>query len=102
VQLTGAGLDDLIPAVRLVHELAKAGIPKARLAFALSQVLNDAEEAAACAYLAEAGYDFLDGSLPSKASYRDAQNHGRAITETAFASMNARADRLLQSLVDRI
>ena len=102
VQPTGAGLDDLIPAVRLFHELVRAGVPKQRLAFALNHVLTEAEEAAARAYLDEAGYAVLDGSLPSKASYRDAQNHGRAITETAFPSMNSRADRLLQWLIDRI
>jgi chromosome partitioning protein len=102
VQPTGAGLDDLIPAVRLFHELVRAGTPKQRLAFALNHVLTEAEEAAARAYLDEAGYAVLDGSLPSKASYRDAQNHGRAITETAFPSMNSRADKLLQSLIDRI
>lgn len=102
VQPTGAGLDDLIPAVKLFHELVKAGVPKKRLVFALNNVLTEAEEAAARSYLTEAGYAVLDGSLPSKASYRDAQNHGRAITETAFSSMNARADTLLQSLIDRI
>jgi chromosome partitioning protein len=102
VQPTGASLDDLIPAVRLFHELVRAGVPKRRLAFALNHVLTEAEEAAARAYLDEAGYAVLDGSLPSKASYRDAQNHGRAITETAFPSMNSRADKLLQSLIDRI
>lgn len=42
------------------------------------------------------------GSLPSRASYRDAQNQGRSITETAFSTMNARADAVLQSLIDRI
>jgi chromosome partitioning protein len=102
VQPTGAGLDDLIPAVKLFHELVRAGVPKKRLVFALNNMSTEAEEAAARTYLTEAGYAVLDGSLPAKASYRDAQNHGRAITETAFASMNARADTLLQSLIDRI
>ncbi len=102
VQPTGASLDDLIPAVRLFHELHKAGIPRARLAFALNNVLTDAEEASAREYLAESGYAVLAGSLPSKASYRDAQNNGRSITETNFASLNARADALLQNLIDRI
>lgn len=102
VQPTGAGLDDLIPAVRLFHELVKAGVPKQRLAFALNHVLTDAEESAAREYLAEAGYVVLAGGLPAKASYRDAQNHGRSITETNYPSLNARADAIIQSLIDRI
>jgi chromosome partitioning protein len=102
IQPTNAGLDDLVPAVRLFHELVKAGIQKKRLAFALNQILTEAEEAAARAYLEEAGYSVLAGSLPSRASYRDAQNQGRSITETAFSTRNARADAVLQSLIDRI
>lgn len=102
VQPTGASLDDLIPAVRLFHELTKAGIQKKRLAFALNNILTDAEELAAREYLGEAGYAVLAGSLPARTSYRDAGNHGRSVTETPYGRMNARADALLQSLIDRI
>jgi chromosome partitioning protein len=102
VQPTNPALDDLGPAVRLFHELVRAGVPTARLAFALNHVLTDAEEAAARHYLSEAGYEVLAGFLPSKTSYRDAQNHGRSVTETRYAAMNAKADALIQSLIDRI
>ena len=102
VQPTNPALDDLGPAVRLFHELVRAGVPTARLAFALNHVLTDAEEAAARQYLNEAGYEVLSGFLPSKTSYRDAQNHGRSVTETRYAAMNAKADALIQSLIDRI
>ena len=76
VQPTNPALDDLGPAVRLFHELTKAGIPKNRLVFAINHVLTNAEEVAAREYLSEAGYEVLKGYLPSKTSYRDAQNHG--------------------------
>ncbi|MEK4031519.1 ParA family protein [Methylocystis sp. IM2] len=102
VQPTNPSLDDLGPAVRLFHELVKAGVPKSRLAFAINHVLTDAEEAAAREYLSEAGYEVLSGFLPSKTSYRDAQNHGRSITETRYPAMNAKADALIQALIDRI
>ncbi len=102
VQPTNPALDDLGPAVKLFHELIKAGVPKSRLAFALNHVLTDPEEQAAREYLSEAGYQVLAGFLPSKTSYRDAQNHGRAITETRYPAMNAKADTLIQSLIDRI
>jgi chromosome partitioning protein len=88
--------------VRLFHELVRAGVPTARLAFAINHVLTDPEEAAARQYLNEAGYEVLSGFLPSKTSYRDAQNHGRSVTETRYAAMNAKADALIQSLIDRI
>lgn len=102
VQPTNPALDDLGPAVRLFHELIKAGIPKQRLVFAINHVLTDAEEIAAREYLREAGYAVLDGFLPSKTSYRDAQNHGRSVTETRYDALNAKADGLIQSLINLV
>ncbi|MDA8381552.1 MAG: ParA family protein, partial [Betaproteobacteria bacterium] len=51
VQPTGASLDDLRPAVREFHALVKAGVPSARLAFALNRIGTPAEEAETRAYL---------------------------------------------------
>lgn len=102
VQPTNPALDDLTPAVLVFHELVKAGIPKDRLVFAINHVLTEAEEAAARGYLEEAGYSVLEGYIPSRTSYRDAQNHGRAITETRFAALNGKADQLIQSLINRV
>lgn len=102
VQPTNPALDDLTPAVLVFHELVKAGIPKDRLVFALNHVLTEAEEATARVYLEEAGYSVLDGCIPSRTSYRDAQNHGRAITETRFAALNRKADQLIQSLINKV
>ena len=102
VQPTNPALDDLGPAVRLFHELIKAGIPKKRLVFAINHVLTDAEELAAREYLTEAGYEVLQGFLPSKTSYRDAQNHGRSVTETRYDALNTKADGLIQSLINLV
>lgn len=102
VQPTNPALDDLGPAVRLFHELTKAGIPKQRLVFAINHVLTDAEEQAAREYLTEAGYAVLQGFLPSKTSYRDAQNHGRSVTETRYDALNSKADGLIQSLINLV
>lgn len=100
VQPTGASLDDLRPAVREFHALVNAGISKSRLVFALNRIGTDAEEADARAYLTEAGYNVLAGCLVERPSYRKAQNAGRSITETQYAALNARADSLIQSLID--
>ena len=102
VQPTGASLDDLRPAVREFHALVKAGVPHARLAFALNRIGTPAEEAETRAYLAEAGYAVLDGCLLERPAYRQAQNAGHAITETRYAALNERADILIQSLIDRV
>ena len=102
VQPTGASLDDLRPAVREFHALVKAGLPVHRLTFALNRIGTPAEEADSRAYLNEAGYSVLDGCLGERPAYRRAQNGGHAVTETRYSGLNARADALIQSLIDRV
>ena len=101
VQPTGASADDLRPAVLLFHELVKAGVPRERLVAAVCRVLTDEEEAAARAYMQAAGYDVLDGAIFEHTAYRQAQNRGRAITETTAAKLNQRADALMEGLLLR-
>jgi chromosome partitioning protein len=102
VQPTGASVDDLRPAVREFHALVQAGIPKAKLAFALNHIGTPTEEAEARAYIVEAGYTVLDGCLLERPAYRKAQNSGRAVTETSFRHLNTKADELIQALIDRV
>ena len=103
VQPTGPGLDDLHPAVLLFHELVAVGIPKSNLVAALCRVLNDEEEeAAARAYLEEAGYEVLEGSIPESLAYRLAHNRGRSLTETNEQAFNERADALIEALLTKV
>jgi chromosome partitioning protein len=102
VQPSGPADDDLTPAIREFHGLVKAGIPKARLVFALNHVTTDAEEQAARNLIGEVGYHVLDGSLSERAAYRTAHNYGRSITETNFKTLNTRADALIQSLINQV
>jgi chromosome partitioning protein len=102
VQPTGASRDDLLPAVREFHALVQAGIPKAKMVFALNHIGTPAEEAEARAYIAEAGYAVLDGCLLERPAYRKAQNTGHAVTETSFRNLNIKADALIQALIDRV
>jgi chromosome partitioning protein len=100
---TGLSLDDLEPSVRLAHELRKHDIPASSMAFALSRVGDsEAELEEARAYITQAGYRVLAGSLPEKTAYRRASDEGRSLTETRFASLNRRSDELAQGIVDRI
>ena len=95
------GADDLEPTVLLLHELLEAGIPRERMAVALVRVATDAEEVAARAYVAEAGYDVLPGAIAERAAYRQAQSNGASLTEVRFAGLAGRADALVQAIVDR-
>ena len=102
VQPTGASADDLEPAVLTFHELIKHGIPKERLVVAICRVLSEGEEDTVRAYVTDAGYQVLDGAVPERIAYREAQNRGRAITETTTATLNQRADALMQALLDKV
>jgi chromosome partitioning protein len=100
---SGLSLDDLEPSVLLAHELAKKGIPRQKLAFALCRVGdNEAEIQEARDYIEQAGYSTLRGEIPERTAYRRATDSGRALTETNFPSLNARADVLAQSVVDAL
>lgn len=99
VQPSAGSLDDLKPAVLLFHEFKKAGIPVVRLAIALTRILSRNEEIAARAFVENAGYMVLPGSIREHAAYRDAQNTGRALNETADNRLNEEADALLTELM---
>jgi chromosome partitioning protein len=100
---TGLAVDDLEPGVLLAHDLTKAAIPRARITFALCRVgTSESEIADARRYLTDAGYLVLAGELSEKVGYRRASDEGRAATETRFSSLNASAERLAQSIVNRI
>ena len=54
------------------------------------------------AYLEEAGYEVLEGSIPESLTYRDAHNRGRSLTETDEQSFNERADALIEALLTKV
>ena len=100
---TGQTVDDLHPGVVLAHNLYKKGISRERIAFAMFRTTGSKREnAAARQYLAEAGYFMFDGEVPASTAYGMASDGGRAITETSFRTLNARATGLAQGVIDRI
>ena len=44
----------------------------------------------------------LNGCLLERPAYRKAQNTGHAVTETSYAGLNAKADALIQALIDKV
>jgi chromosome partitioning protein len=97
---TGPTLDDLYPAVLLLHELAESEIPAERLAVALCHILSKGEEEEARRYITAAGYEIFAGSLPERAVYRDAQNQGLAVSE--IKDLDPRVDKLLESMLQKV
>ena len=73
-----------------------------KLVFALNRIGTPAEETDARAYLSEAGYAVLAGCLLERPAYRRAQNVGNSITETSYVALNAKADALIQALIDKV
>ena len=99
---SGLAVDDLEPGVRLAHELAQR-IGRHKIAFVLCRVgSSEAEIMDARQYLTEAGYEVLAGELPEQVGYRRASDEGRAPTETRYPSLNRKAERLAQSIIDKL
>lgn len=100
---TGLSNDDLRPQVLLAHELVKAGMDAQKLFFILWRVGDsDAEIQDAREYIGKAGYLVLDGEVPDRTLYRRASDRGKAFTETTSATLNKRADIVVQSVVSAI
>lgn len=97
---SGTALDDLIPTVKLAHELRKSGVPASRIIFCLTRTSDsEAETTEARTYLKDSGYQVAEGSMPERIAYRRASDLGLSATETGFASLNERARSLFSSLI---
>lgn len=100
---TGQTVDDLHPGVVLAHGLRKKGIGIEKIAFAMFKTTgSDRENSAARQYLVHAGYAVLEGDVPVSTAYGSASDIGKAITETSFRTLNDRAAKLAQSVIDKI
>ena len=100
---TGTPLDDLEPTVRLARELKNHNVDPSKIAVVLCRVGDSQREIDEAAdYIKQAGLFLLDGTIPEKTSYKWASDTGRAVTETHYASLNEKADKVAQSIVDRI
>jgi len=102
IQPTGPSVDDCEPAVKEFHALKEAGISKDKLLFVLNHLTTTREEINAREYLSKAGYSLLKSSLSEKASYRQAQNQGLAITEVIYISLKTQAQKLIDEIIEKI
>ncbi|MBL6082272.1 ParA family protein [Belnapia sp. T18] len=89
---SGLAVDDLLPTVRLAHELIQAGVPRARIGITLCCAGDlENEIAEAVRYVGDAGYHCLGLAWPERAGYRRAHDEGRAATEARHPSLRAKA-----------
>jgi len=102
VMPTGVTIDDLLPTIKLAHELKKNGIDRKKIGIALSRVGDShAELSGAKEYIEEAGYHYM-GMIQEKTSIGQAHDSGKAANETAFKSVNQATDQFIQAIVDRM
>jgi chromosome partitioning protein len=100
---SGLAVDDLLPSVRLAHELTRAGVPLARIGVALCRTGDTPGEIAEAArYIGDAGYHCLPVAWPERAGYRRAQDEGRVATEARHPSLRARAQAFADSALSFI
>lgn len=99
---TGASKADLTPTLALARRLTAKPLGAAGPFFALCRVLTPAEAAEARSAIAAAGFLSLDGELIERPAYRQAQNLGRSVSETAYRSLNTKARKLARAILDRL
>jgi chromosome partitioning protein len=97
-----ASRDDLVPGLKLAYELEQKGVPRKNIVLALVRVTTQAEIADAREYIGQSGFTVLEGCLYEKPAYRQAQNAGLAVTETRYSTLNQKADKLLESILQHL
>jgi len=102
VQPVGASRDDLLPALREFNALKASGVSNQKLCFVLNHLATPAEVLATQEYLTESNYPFIPIYLYERASYRQAQNEGKSITEVSYPSLKKQAQKLIDELLKRI
>lgn len=100
---TGVTQDDLFPQVRFANELKTRGITTQKMLFVLNKTTgSETWNTNTRGALTQAGYSVAETDLAMRTGYMAAQNSGRAISETAYQTLNDRAESLAQEVVVRL
>jgi chromosome partitioning protein len=100
---TGVSADDLVPQVRFAQELKMRGIIAGKIFFVLNKVTDStAAIADAKRFIQTAGYEVATTTLPMKTAFVNAQNSGRALSESEFPSLNDRAEALAAEIISHV
>lgn len=100
---TGVTQDDLFPQIRFANELRSRGVALEKILFVINKTTgSEIWIEGTRAKLAENGYTAAQTDLPMKTAYIEAQNTGKAISESRYASLNDRAEALMQEIVVKL
>lgn len=104
IQPTGATSADLKTATLEFNTLLKNGINPQKIFFIFNQILTSSQEARARTWLAKyyPSCRVLPISIPSRVSYANAQDEGKAITEINHQALSHKARSLIASIVEEI
>lgn len=94
----GTDLGDWQPTIDLLHQLVNAGLPPERLAPVIVRAPNKSKAELARAYLKRAGYTALKHETYFLASYQDAFNVGKAMTEAPGEAAREEALRQVKDI----
>lgn len=100
IQPIGASRLDLVPAVKEFNALKQAGIPAKKLLLVLTRLSSEAEAKAIQKYLDKSDYNYSPYYLYEKASYKQIQNEGKAITEVKYEKLAQQVQQLIANLLD--
>jgi len=99
---TGLSRKDLVPQVRIAHELVQKGVPSERICFILFRTGDSRVEIEETRqYIEEGGYIVLGPHLPERTGYRRAGDQGLCASETRYSSLNKTARAVTQAIIDR-
>lgn len=100
---TGVSFDDLEPQLKFANELYSRGVRKQQMLFVLNKTTKSpAAVTAASDWLKEGGYQPADTEIPFLQAYQNAQNFGKALSESDYPTLNDRAELLCAEIVGRI
>lgn len=98
----GVSNDDTEPTCELAKALVDKGIPRKRIVVTLSRVGSDASANRAREDIEARGFTVVEGYIPEKTSYSDAQYIGKSILETRHQSVNDKSQKFIDTLIEII
>ena len=99
---SGISNDDTDPTCELARALVDKGISRKKIVVTLSRVGTEASANRAREDIEARGFTVVDGYIPEKTSYADAQYVGKSILETSHKSVNEKSQAFIDTLIEII
>ncbi len=100
----GVSVDDLEPSLKMAVELVNKGVDRSSLVFVVCKVPESGEKEAmqTRASIKSWNFDVVTGWVLYKSSYSKAMDKGLSLTEVQFASLQSKADNIIQQFFNFI